>query len=162
VKNPAEIKALASERLEEAKILCESGRYDGAFYLAGYSIELTLKAKICERFGIDNLFDGVKSEKSMSEVKQKLKTHDISQLLIFCGLSKKLQTAIANRNTVLMETYGYLIAGTQRNSTAMVDTEWSEQVRYLPVGSQQEQYVKRFVALLQDNQNGLLQWIENN
>jgi len=126
--------------------------------LAGYSIELTLKAKICERFGIDNLFDGAKGEKGISEVKQKLKTHDISQLLIFCGLSKKLQTAIANGNTVLMKTYGYLIAGTERNST----NEWSEQVRYLPVGSQQEQYMKQFVALLQDNQNGLLQWIENN
>ena len=30
---------------------------DGAFYLAGYSIELILKAKIYDRFGASNLFD---------------------------------------------------------------------------------------------------------
>lgn len=55
--NPKEIKDLAKQRLTEAEILLKNGMCDGAFYLAGYSVELTLKAKICERLGIPNLFD---------------------------------------------------------------------------------------------------------
>ena len=55
--SPESIKALAWERLEEAEILYQNGKFDGAFYLSGYSVELMLKAKICERFGIPNLFD---------------------------------------------------------------------------------------------------------
>jgi HEPN domain-containing protein len=35
-----EIKQLANLRLAEARILLEAGKYDGAFYLAGYSVEL--------------------------------------------------------------------------------------------------------------------------
>jgi HEPN domain-containing protein len=50
VKNPGQIRQLAYERLEEAQILAQNGKYDGAFYLAGYSIELMLKAKVCEQF----------------------------------------------------------------------------------------------------------------
>ncbi len=57
MKCPEEIKKLAYERLEEANILCANEKYDGAFYLVGYSIELMLKSKICERFDINNLFD---------------------------------------------------------------------------------------------------------
>ena len=54
--NLFEIKQLAWQRLEEAKILSSNNMCDGAFYLAGYSVELMLKAKICERLGIPNLF----------------------------------------------------------------------------------------------------------
>lgn len=57
MKTIAEIKQLSKLRLEEAEILCIAGKYDGAFYLAGYSVELMLKAKICENFDMDNLFD---------------------------------------------------------------------------------------------------------
>lgn len=56
MKTVAHIKELAKTRLEEAKILCAAGKYDGAFYLAGYSVELMLKAKICEHFDIDDLY----------------------------------------------------------------------------------------------------------
>ncbi len=54
--NPQEIEKLAWQRLEEAKILYENKMFDGAFYLAGYSVELMLKSKICNRMGIPNLF----------------------------------------------------------------------------------------------------------
>ncbi|MDP3007736.1 MAG: HEPN domain-containing protein [Methylococcales bacterium] len=45
MKTAQEIKDIALERLQEAAILCDNGKYDGAFYLAGYSVELMLKAK---------------------------------------------------------------------------------------------------------------------
>jgi HEPN domain-containing protein len=53
MKTVQEIKDIAFERLQEAAILCDNEKYDGAFYLAGYAIELMLKAKICERFDVD-------------------------------------------------------------------------------------------------------------
>ena len=46
MENIHEILKLATERLEEAQILYENNKPDGAFYLAGYSVELTLKAKV--------------------------------------------------------------------------------------------------------------------
>ena len=55
--SPTEIKKIADIRLEEAKILLEKDKFNGAFYLAGYSVELYLKAKICRVFGIPDLFD---------------------------------------------------------------------------------------------------------
>ena len=55
--NPQEIKKIAWVRIEEAECLCQGNLLDGSFYLAGYSVELLLKAKICERFGIPNLFN---------------------------------------------------------------------------------------------------------
>ena len=79
--NPEEILKLATQRLEEAKILYQNGMYDGAFYLAGYSVELTLKAKICERLGIPNLFDEANTDtnsiKGISEIRKTLKTHNL-------------------------------------------------------------------------------------
>ncbi len=53
---PEQIEKLALERFQEANILFRAGKYDGAYYLSGYSIELALKAKICRRFGVPNLF----------------------------------------------------------------------------------------------------------
>jgi len=43
-----ELKQLAKTRLQEAKTLFDKGLYDGACYLAGYVIELALKARICK------------------------------------------------------------------------------------------------------------------
>ena len=88
--NPAEIRKLAKQRLEEAAILSEKKMFDGAFYLAGYSVELTFKAKICERLGIPNLFDETNSDansiRGIGEIRKTLKTHNLFTLLIFSGL----------------------------------------------------------------------------
>ena len=157
MKNPTEIKKLAQTRLEEAEILCQAGKYDGAYYLAGYSIELTLKARICEKLEIDNLFDDSdKQDENINAVRKNFKTHDISQLLIFCGLFKKLQRDKA-LNRVLMKTYGDFIAPSNKNN------KWSEQVRYSFAigGTFKEIFVKDFITLLKDQQ-GLLEWIKNN
>ena len=43
-----ELKALAATRLLEAKSLFNKRLYDGACYLAGYVVELALKARICK------------------------------------------------------------------------------------------------------------------
>jgi HEPN domain-containing protein len=57
MKTPQEIEDLAWDRLDEAQVLFTSRKFDGAFYLAGYAVELMLKTRICELFEIPNLFD---------------------------------------------------------------------------------------------------------
>ena len=153
MKNPVEIKKLAYERLNEAKILCDAGKYDGAFYLAGYSIELMLKAKICERFDVDNLFDENVNKDGINKVRNAVKLHDVGLLLTFSGLRKKLDVEKAT-NRVLNTTI-----------TRLFDAEnkclWDEKSRYQPIGSQNPDDVKELISLLLDEE-GLIQWIQNN
>jgi hypothetical protein len=157
MKNPAEIKSLAYARLEEAEILCNAGKYDGAFYLAGYSIEMMLKAKICEHWGVYNLFDSQCDIAKIDHIRKAVQIHDIRLLFIFAGLRMKLQEALFLGNRELMELYGYLIAGTGKHENCL----WSEQVRYHPVGSKKSSDVTRLIELLQGDQ-GFLKWIEQN
>jgi HEPN domain-containing protein len=42
-----ELRRIAWGRLRDAELLLNGGRYDGAAYLCGYAVELTLKARIC-------------------------------------------------------------------------------------------------------------------
>ena len=155
MKTSEEIKKLANLRLREAEILCEGQLYDGAFYLAGYSIELMLKAKICEHWGVDNLFDEHCDIARIGDIKKAVQTHDIRLLFIFSGLRTKLQTDIVNGNEELMEISSYLITGTGKNENCL----WSEQIRYQPVGSQKPTDVTRLIELLK-GERGLLKWIE--
>jgi hypothetical protein len=157
MKNPAEIKALAYERLTEAEILCAASKYDGAFYLAGYSIELMLKAKICEHWGVYNLFDTQCDIADIGYIRKTVQIHDIRLLFIFSGLRMKLQEALFLGNKELMELYGYLIAGTGKHENCL----WSEQVRYQPIGSKKPEDVTKLIELLQ-GERGLLKWIEQN
>ena len=153
MKNPEEIKNLANLRLSEAETLCKEGKYDGAFYLAGYSVELMLKAKICEHFKIDNLFDKEGCQiQSISNLRNVVETHDINLLLIFSGLIEKFQREKA-RNTKLRNSYSFFMANTGNK------TDWNEQVRYLPKGSKTKEVVEEFINLLHDEE-GLLKWIE--
>lgn len=46
---------IASERLQDAKVLLKNGRYNGAVYSGGYVIECLLKAVICQRLGLEYL-----------------------------------------------------------------------------------------------------------
>jgi hypothetical protein len=146
-----QIKNLAYERLEEAVILCNNGKFNGAFYLAGYSIELMLKAKVCEHLDVDNLFDEQCDIYGISEVRKAMKTHDVGVLLVFSGLRAKLEIA-KSTNLLLTKMYSLLFASSGR-------CLWNEQVRYQPSGTYNSDDVQMFIGLLQHDE-GLLKWIE--
>lgn len=44
--NRAELQQLATDRIEDARILLDEGRWSGAYYLAGYAVECGLKSCI--------------------------------------------------------------------------------------------------------------------
>jgi hypothetical protein len=47
--NRADFKQLAQCRLEEAELLLRNRKFSGAYYLAGYSIECALKARLAKQ-----------------------------------------------------------------------------------------------------------------
>ena len=150
--DPQEIKKLAYQRLEEAEILYKNGMWDGAFYLAGYSAEWILKAKICDRLGIPNLFDetnpDANSIKGIGEIRKTLKTHNLFTLLIFSGLKIKFDSDKAT-NKELAKANTLLFNG------------WDENARYKPCGHFLDKDVEKLINLL-SGANGILTWIEQN
>lgn len=149
---PEEIEKLSIERFEEAKILFESGKYDGAYYLSGYSIELALKAKICKRFGVPNLFTFHESKLQgiggIFEVRKAVKTHNLLTLLMFSGLKVKFDIDKASNKSLSL-------------GSSIFFQNWSEQLRYRPCGSVGEKECKELIELLSKGE-GILKWIETN
>ena len=150
METPNTIRSLAALRLEEAEVLIQQGKPDGAFYLAGYSVELTLKAKISERLGVGSLF----AEKPLpnevftdiGKLRQLVQTHNLFLLLVVGGLraayeQQKLVDKAFSKFDDLLWT-------------------WSEQLRYRLPGQANARDVQQFIDFL-GNKNGLLQWIDN-
>jgi hypothetical protein len=150
--NPKEIKDLAYQRLKEAEILYQNGMCDGAFYLAGYSVELILKAKICDRLGIPNLFDETNSDtnsiKGIGDIRKTLKTHNLFTLLIFSGLKIKFDNDKANNKELA-------------KANTLLFNAWDENARYKPCGHILDKDVEKLLNLL-SGVNGILTWIEQN
>ena len=81
-----EFKQIAILRLAEAESLLNQSHYDGCCYLAGYCLEMALKAVICRRMEKDDFFDILKSESVRS-----FKIHNLGELVILAGLQKKYE-----------------------------------------------------------------------
>jgi len=147
---PIIIRTLASLRLEEARILADNDKPDGAFYLAGYSVELTLKARIAEQFGIESLFaDKVSAADDFTDigkVKNLVQTHNLFLLLVMSGLrlpyfQKRQQDKIFLKFDPRLWT-------------------WNERLRYQLPGRFSQQDVTEFIDFLAAP-DGLLTWIKN-
>lgn len=115
MKCKADIEKLAQAKLEDAEFLLTDKRYDAAYYLAGYTIELLLKAKVCQTLGIDHFFD----EPTLKSLRypQTFKVHDVKQLLIFTGMYKELMAEVAS-NPTFMSSWSHVC-------------EWNEEARYV-------------------------------
>ncbi|HEX5025934.1 MAG TPA: HEPN domain-containing protein [Agriterribacter sp.] len=86
----SDLTTIAEERLADAEALLASGRYDGAVYLCGYSIEIALKHKICKTLN----WAGFPSTNKEFEKLKSLKTHDLDVLLSFTGVETTLKTTL--------------------------------------------------------------------
>ena len=134
-----ELKKIARTRLKEAKALFEKGLYDGSCYLAGYVVELALKAQICRTLNIDEYPDS-------GEFSRFFKTHNLDHLLKLSGLEKKFYEA-KNQNPDL-ETNWSLV------------TTWSEQLRYNPIGTSNRQNTINLINALENRNHGVFTWIK--
>src|SRR5437867_10955585 len=82
-----DLRAIARARLRDAQVLLRAKRFDGAFYLCGYAIELALKARICRTLKWPGFPESAHDFKGM----QSVKTHDLEVLLRFSGVEDRVR-----------------------------------------------------------------------
>lgn len=105
---------MAQDKLGEAEALYQSKFYNGAYYIAGYGVEFTLKATICRCLKVE-LFDDTEVS---SKISAPLRIHNVETLLIFSGLYHTLQ--VERTFDPQLELAWVLVAG------------WKEDRRYDP------------------------------
>jgi len=87
-----DLRAIARARLRDAQVLLKSKRFDGAFYLSGYAVELALKARICRTLKWPDFpASGREFERFRS-----LRTHDLEVLLKFSGAEERVNAKAMN------------------------------------------------------------------
>jgi len=79
-KNQDEWQELAEARLEDAEVLLKNGRFAAAYYLAGYSVECALKARIA------SLVKAGDFPPKPEYVRNKLYQHNLETLLVAAEL----------------------------------------------------------------------------
>ena len=80
--NKSDLEKLVEIRLLEAETLLKSGRFQGAYYLVGYSLECALKACISTQV---NQYDFPNKQ-----LANQSHTHNLAELLGVAGLKQKL------------------------------------------------------------------------
>lgn len=140
------LQQLAESRLQEAKCLMKNGLLDGAVYLAGYSLELALKARVCA------LLD---SDYPLEDPFRSFRTHSYETLLRLAGLEK------------ILDQQKFLDAAFNSNWSTLVGTSgatrtegWSETWRYRSLGSVSDAEANRFISALEDEHSGVLTWLK--
>ena len=94
----ADLRNVAKARLRDAQVLVRARRFDGAFYLCGYSVELALKARICRTLKWPGFpqtggeFAGLGS----------VKTHDLEILLRFSGIEDRIRRKYLSEWSVVL------------------------------------------------------------
>jgi hypothetical protein len=132
----AEFQELADQRLTEAKCLLDHGQWDGAYYLAGYAVELALKACIIKALLATDAFPD-------KEFSRNCYTHSVDKLLVLAKLGDAKKAA-SDADPKLMA-----------NWTTLGD--WSEETRYHRVEKAEAEELCDAIA---DPVHGVLPWIK--
>jgi hypothetical protein len=82
-----QLRAISEARLQDAIVLLENDRIDGAAYLCGYAVELALKARIC----ITLNWEGFPQTRSEFEDYSSFRTHKLDVLLRLSGQEKRIK-----------------------------------------------------------------------
>jgi HEPN domain-containing protein len=137
--NRQDFQRLAAVRLAEAEALLAAGRWDGAYYLAGYAVECGLKACILARVEREGV---IFEDKRFAE---KCWTHDIEILLGLAGLTED-KDADSSRNPAFGRNW-------------QIAAKWRETARYQPAVS--EAHARELHGALSDPQHGVLSWLSS-
>jgi HEPN domain-containing protein len=130
--NRQELQTLAEERLADARALLEAGRWDGAYYLAGYVVECALKAYVARQTREHDF--------PVKDAQRKFYIHDLGQLCNNAGLSEAFNDEFQRD------------ADFQLNWDFVKD--WTEEARYKRHGGQR---AEQMLAAVADPQHGVLQ-----
>ena len=76
----------ARARLQDAEVLLQSQRYDGAVYVCGYAVEIALKERICRTLN----WSEFPSTGGEFQKYQSFRTHDLDVLLHLSGVEQRI------------------------------------------------------------------------
>jgi HEPN domain-containing protein len=132
----ARLVELAEAKLEDAKLLLSAGRADNAYYLAGYAVELMLKAIVSKRFRTDTLPDRA--------VSTQVFVHDLRKLI---GLAL-LEVALKEREK----------ADDAFQARLQIVLGWTEESRYGRYGADE---ATALVDAVDNREHGVLPWLRS-
>ena len=125
----------AELRLVESKALLNAGFPDGAYYLAGYSVECALKSCIAQR---------TRQHEFPERDAGKYYKHDLQELLTHAQLKQSLDTAML-KDPLLKKSWSIV-------------QNWSEEARYEQGRTSQE--ARDLVEAIEDVRGGILPWLQ--
>jgi hypothetical protein len=111
------IRTIARARVRDAQVLLSEDRYDGAFYLCGYAVELASKARICRTLKWQGFPESSSEFKDLSS----FKTHNLNVLLKLSGRDNKIRT-----DATLFAAWSIVL-------------QWQPETRYRPIGQATQQ-----------------------
>jgi HEPN domain-containing protein len=129
------LQKLAEEKLSDAGILLRAGSWSNAYYLAGYAVELALKACIAKSFKPETIPD--------KDLVIATYTHKFKGLVGAAGLSAELQKK-EQADRSFATSWG-------------LANSWSPDARYR---STTEQDARDLIDAIRDPKNGVLPWIQ--
>jgi hypothetical protein len=117
----AELDNIAAARLQDAQVLLAAGRFDGATYLCGYAVEVSLKARICRVLN----WPEFPSTGGEFQAYRSFQTHELDVLLRLSGQEARIKQnhfALWNAVAIWKTESRYDVIGTvqQSDATAMI------------------------------------------
>ncbi len=120
----------------EAKALLDQGQWDGAYYLAGYAVELALKACIIKSLLATDAFPD-------KEFSRNCYTHDVEKLVVLAKLDVARKTD-RDADPYLATNWG-------------LARDWSEEKRYHRIDKTEAEIL---YAAISDASHGVFPWIK--
>jgi HEPN domain-containing protein len=123
----AELDGIAAARLEDAKALLAAGRFDGATYLCGYAVEVSLKARICRVLN----WSEFPSSGGEFQAYRSFQTHELDVLLRLSGQEVRVKQnhfALWNAVAVWKAESRYNVVGTAQQPDAIAMIQAAQQL----------------------------------
>ena len=140
--NQAELRRMSEERIQDAKVLIDGGRFEFGYYAAGYAVECALKSCLLARM-VHTAWVFEERWKA-----QDCLTHDFRELIRLAGLTIELDDRLAASARV----GGLFIA---HWGTVL---QWKVTSRY---ESKTEAEAKDLFTAITHTPDGVLEWIRN-
>lgn len=131
-----DLQELSRLRLREAEALYKAHFYDGCVYLAGYAIELGLKARICRLLRVEQY-------PLSGDIGRAFKVHSLDQLKVLAGLSAEIDV---KKNKALFDNWSKAV-------------EWDPEQRYDMPGKYTANAAKVILDSLTSKPDGVFTWL---
>jgi HEPN domain-containing protein len=127
---------LSDAKLHDAKLLVDAGRTSNAYYLAGYAVELMLKAILSGQFKTDTLPD--------KTLLKDIFIHDLAKLVRLSHLEDDLKA----RKDIDADFEGYW----------QIVLDWNEASRY---GEHEPDEANGLIEAIENPEHGVLPWLRS-